>query len=299
MSRSFGIGGIQMSVVPWDPKATMEKFGETVKEASRAFPWIDLLVGHELSVSGLVQFVPRGSVDPLQLAEPIPGPLTDSLCELASEVRKWLMPGSMWEREDDRMYNTAVVISPEGEIVARYRKIFPWLPYEEGTAPGEKFCTFDIPDVGRFGVAICYDTWFPEVSRTLAWMGAEVILRPTMTPTADRELELIMARANAVFNQCYFIDVNGVGPWGGGRSIFVDPDGRVLQQGGEQATLLTEILDLDRVSRTREYGTLGLCQTWKQLRDNPVEFPPYRDGIASGEVLQGLGPLRFHGDIGV
>ncbi len=109
---------------------------------------------------------------------------------------KWLLPGSLYELDGDVIYNTAVVISPEGEIVAKYRKMFPWLPYEAGTAAGNEFCVFDIPDVGRFGLMICYDMWFPEVTRTLVWMGAEVILQPTMTPTSDREVELVMAQAS-------------------------------------------------------------------------------------------------------
>ena len=74
--------------------------------------------------------------------------------------------------------------------------------------------------------------WFPEVSRSLAWLGAELILHPTMTSTSDREVETAVARANAIFNQCYFVDVNIVGQYGGGRSQIIDPDGTVLQFAG-------------------------------------------------------------------
>ena len=80
------------------------------------------------------------------------------------------------------VHNTALAISPEGEIVATYRKLFPWLPLET-SVPGDTFTVFDIPGAGRFGLMICYDGWYPEVSRTLAWMGAEVILQPTLTKT--------------------------------------------------------------------------------------------------------------------
>ena len=200
----------------------------------------------------------------------------------------------MYETAGEKLYNTSLAISPKGEIAAKYRKMFPWLPFEAGTEPGEEFCVFDIPDVGRFGLCICYDSWFPETVRSLAWMGAEVIIHPTMTPTSDREMELVLNQANAIFNQCYFVDVNGVGPWGGGRSLIVDPDGRVLQKAGERETILTEILDLDNVSKTREYGSLGLCQLWKQLRDHPQEFPIYSNGIDSGPIYQKLGQLKYH-----
>jgi formamidase len=292
MSRYFGIAGIQMAPAPWNASATLDKMQDTVAQVSRSFPWVNLFLFHELVVPGLVQFVPTPCPDTWrQDAQPIPGPLSDRLCAIARASGRWLVPGSMYELAGDKIYNTAPVISPQGEIVAKYRKVFPWLPFEAGTEPGTEFCVFDIPEVGRFGLCICYDAWFPETVRTLAWLGAEVILHPTMTPTADRPLELVINQANAIFNQCYFVDVNGVGPWGGGRSMIVDPDGRVVQQAGERETILTEILDLDNVRKAREFGTLGLCQLWKQLRTTRAEFPIYREGVAAGEIYRGLGPL--------
>jgi predicted amidohydrolase len=182
-------------------------------------------------------------------------------------------------------------------MIARYRKMFPWMPFEKGTTPGSEFCVFDIPGKGRFGLCICYDMWFPEVSRNLVWMGAEVILQPTMTPTSDRPLELVMSQANAIFNQCYFVSINGVGPYGGGRSQIVDPDGRVMQVAGEHQTILTEILDLDHVSRTREFGTIGLAQTLKQIRDSQQTFPVYQGASVQGGSFVQLGPLQFPRDL--
>ena len=295
MTRLLGIAGIQMTVVPWDANATVDKMADIVENINKIFPWVQLMMFHELVVPGLDQFVTTENNDTWKKsAEPIPGPLTERLCALARKTGKWLVPGSMYEQEGDKLFNTAVVISPKGEIVAKYRKMFPWLPYEGATSPGDQFCVFDIPNIGRFGLCICYDMWFPEVSRTLAWMGVEVILQPTLTTTSDRELELIMCRANALFNQCYFISVNGIGTWGGGRSTFIDPDGRVLQEAGANQTILTEIIDLDHVTRTREYGTLGLAQTLKQLRDSEHKFPIYEDGrLAKGSFDQ-LGAIKYH-----
>jgi formamidase len=294
MSRLFGIAGIQMSVVPWDAKATVDKMAEIVTQVAKTLPWVQMLVFHELVVSGVAQFVRARTVEPRkEIGESIPGPLSDRLCELARRTRKWLVPGSMYEVQNETVYNTALVISPNGEIIARYRKMFPWLPYESESTPGDQFCVFDIPDIGRFGLCICYDAWYPEVVRTLSWMGAEVILHPTLTATSDRNAELILSQANAIFNQCYFVDINGVGPWGGGRSLIVDPDGRVLQQTGEGNTVMSELLDLDRVHRAREFGTLGLCQTWKQLRDQRIQFPMYQPGsLIDGPIYRDLGELR-------
>lgn len=295
MSRLFGIAGVQMSVEAWDMDATFEKMSDVALNIHKQMPWINMVVYHELVVPGLVQF--KTPVDAnwwKKNSGPVPGPQTDRLCELARKTRQWLVPGSMWEMVEDKMYNTSVVISPDGDIVAKYRKMFPWLPYEAGTTAGDQFCVFDIPNVGRFGLCICYDMWFPEVARTLAWMGAEVIIQPTLTPTSDRELELVMARANALFNQCYFVSINGIGNWGGGRSTIIDPDGRILQQAGTNQTFMTEMLDLDHTTRTREYGTLGLAQTLKQLRDSGHKFPIYENqGLTKGGFDQ-LGKLTFH-----
>ena len=72
--------------------------------------------------------------------------------------------------------------------------------------------TFDIPEVGRIGLSICYDGGFPETCRQLAWMGAEVVLQPSRTTTSDRNQEMVMARANAIFNQIYLVSLNAGSP---------------------------------------------------------------------------------------
>lgn len=290
MSRLFGIAGVQIAPVPYDREATLNKIESVVAQISATLSWVDMFCFPELILDALAPFVPGGDKKPKP--ESIPGPTTDRLCALAARHHKWLIPGSISESDGNAIYNTAVVISPTGQIVARYRKIFPWHPLEICT-PGDTFCVFDVLAVGRFGLCICYDMWFPEVARTLSWMGAEVILHPSLTATSDRSQELIISQANAIFNQCYFIDVNATGSYGGGRSILVDPDGRVLQQADQHESILTEILDLDRVTRARELGTLGLSQTWKALRDNPVYFPPYAEGIAASSMIQALGPMRY------
>ena len=284
-----------MSVVARDADATFEKMADIALNIHKQFPWINMVVYHELVVPALEQFVTPEDKDWWKKnSGPVPGPQTDRLCGLARKTRQWIVPGSMWEIDDGKMYNTSVVISPDGDIVAKYRKMFPWLPYEAGTEAGDEFCMFEIPEVGRFGLCICYDMWFPEVARQLAWMGAEVIIQPTLTPTSDRPLELVMARANALFNQCYFVSVNGIGTWGGGRSTIIDPDGRILQEAGTSQTFMTEMIDLDHTTRTREYGTLGLGQTLKQLRDSGHTFPMYENGKLREGSFKNLGELVLH-----
>ena len=126
MTRLFGIAGVQMPVVPWDANATVDRMADIATNISKSFPWVQLVMFHELVVPGLVQFVTaeeKGAWD--KNAEPIPGPLTERLCSLARQTGQWLVPGSMYEKEGDSLYNTAIVISPQGEIVAKYRKMFP------------------------------------------------------------------------------------------------------------------------------------------------------------------------------
>jgi predicted amidohydrolase len=284
-----------MHVVAFDAQATVDKMAEIATNLTKSFPWVQLILFHELVVPGLDQFVTAENKEWLvQNSEAIPGILSVRLCNLARSLNRWLIPGSMYELDGDKLYNTGLVISPQGEIVRKYRKMFPWLPYEDGITPGDEFCVFDIPDVGRFGLCICYDMWFPEVARSLVWQGAEVILQPTLTPTSDRELELVMCRANALFNQCYFISINGVGSWGGGRSTMIDPDGRILQEASTNQTILTEMIDLDHTTRTREYGTIGLAQTLKQLRDSDQNFPMFEDGRLVKGSFGNLGVLKYY-----
>jgi predicted amidohydrolase len=123
------------------------------------------------------------------------------------------------------------------------------------------------------------------------------IIQPTLTPTSDRPLELVMACANALFNQCYFFSINGIGDWGGRRSTIIDPDGRILQEVGTSQTFMTEMIDLDQTSRTREYGTLGLGQTLKQLRNSGHTFPIYGNGKLPEGSFDNLGTLAYQREI--
>ena len=159
------------------------------------YPWVQMVVFSELAAFG----------PSIKRAQRLPGPAEDEFREMAQRHGVWLIPGSVFEREGDEIYNTASVIDPQGEVVGRYRKIFPFRPYETEVAAGENFLVFDVPDIGRFGVSICYDMWFPETSRVLAAMGAEVILHPSLTGTIDRDVELAIARATAAQQQCFLV----------------------------------------------------------------------------------------------
>lgn len=227
-----------------------------------------------LSALGPTTASPPPGYSAQQVAQPIPGPLVDRLCKLAEEFEVWLVPGSFYEAGEEGIYNTALAIAPDGSIAARYRKIFPWRPWER-SSPGRDFVVFDIEEVGRVGLMICYDGWFPEVARHLAWLGAEVILQPSATLTSDREQELVLARAQAIANQVFVVNVNMGGGHGEGRSIVVDPEGHVLQLTGGGEEVITEVLDLDAVRRVRDYGSVGMNRLWEELRERQIQLPMY------------------------
>jgi formamidase len=218
--------------------------------------------------------------------------MTDRLGELAKSLECWLMPGSFFEKVDQDVYNTAIAFNPDGEIVIKYRKVFPWAPYED-TAWGTDFPTFEIPDIGRMGIVICYDIWFPELLRTLTWMGAGAILYPSLTYTSDRQAELVIAQAQAIMHQCYVLGVNTVSLQGGGESIWVGPEGHILEKTGMHEAIITNVIDFDRVDWVRQNGSIGLDMVWKSLRDSPLKgkFPPY-ENMGKGEIFKKLGKLK-------
>jgi predicted amidohydrolase len=274
----FGIAGLQLELVAGD---NLELIAREVRFTKQVFPWVKMILLSELCAYGA----------DTGLAETMPGRAYEFFSNLAKEQSVYLVAGSVFERKGEATYNRTLVFDPSGEEIARYAKMYPFEPYEQGVTPGEEFCVFDIPEVGRFGVSICYDMWFPETTRTLAWMGAEVILHPTMTGTIDRDVELSIARASAVTNQVYFFDINGAGALGNGRSTIVDPEGKVIHQAAGGREIMPIEIDLEKLRRSRERGLLTLGQPLKSFRDHWRVFPPYQPG-AKSETLDALGELK-------
>ncbi len=278
MPRTLSIAALQTAPVFRDPAATLDLFAERAPAVREVVPHLQLLVLPELHLSAVPQLLDEDEGYAEEVAAGLPGPLTERLGEIARECGAWLVAGSVYERgEQGQVHNTVPVISPEGELVATYRKVFPWQPHET-SAPGKEFVTFEIPEVGRIGLAVCYDGNFPETVRQLAWQGAEVVVQPALTTTSDRDAELVLARANAIANQLYVVNLNAGAPAALGRSLIVDPEGLVRLQAGEAEELLTDVLDLDAVTRVRELGTAGVSRIWDQIsRVVPeLDLPMYR-----------------------
>ena len=260
----------------------LQVFEDDLEELLADYQETRLVVFPEIHLCGATGTPTQRAEQLEKSAQPIDGPRTRQLIDIARKYNIWLIPGTLCERaQDGSLYNTAIVISPDGTVAATYRKCFPWRPYEP-YKPGQQFTVFEIPGIGLIGLAICYDIWFPEVVRQLAWMGAEVIINPAQTSTIDRAHEILLVRANSIFNQVFMVSVNASSPSGTGQSLVTDPEGNIrVKSPSEAPTILTDVLNLDEVSRVRTYGTAGLNRIWHHFKegDRPLELPAYEGRI--------------------
>ncbi len=278
----FAIAGIQMNVAAL--QSNVESMRHRLDIMMARFPWTQMVLFSELAQHGPLH----------RFAQPFDNQAMQQFCADARRHKIWLIPGSFFEKAaDGKVYNTSVVINPQGDIISSYRKMFPFRPYEVGVEAGSEFCVFDVPEVGRFGLSICYDIWFPETTRQLTSMGAEVLLHPVLTGTTDRDAELAIARATAAQFQCYVIDVNGLGAGGVGRSCVIDPSANIMYQAAGQEEMFPIEIDLDQVRRQRETGMRGLGQVLKSFRDRPTDFPVYDRASGADAYLKTLGPLAM------
>jgi formamidase len=217
------------------------------------------------------------SVDELRnkLALPVPNEHTDAYEKLARKYGCYIQTGTFLEtdaRWPERVFNTTVLIGPQG-ILLKYRKVNPWIPWELHSSPHDVPEYRDDPfpvaatELGRIGVAICYDWLFPEAIRELAFKGAEILVRVSayMDPwgaTAPMDWWTLVNRTRALENTAYVVAANqgasfaNYAPfsWPGG-SMVVDYDGRLLAQAdpgpGEKVVVAPIDLAALRAARTR------------------------------------------------
>lgn len=214
----------------------------------------------------------RAIAEPVALASAASGPIVASLREAARASKVWLLGGGMPEKSEDpsRPFNTSVLISPDGEVVARYRKIHLFdvdladgtkLLESGATAAGEEVVTADVTTRdghrARLGLTICYDVRFPELYRKLVERGANVVSVPAaFTVTTGKDHWHVLLRARAIENQVFVLAPaqHGRHPRGRqtyGKSIIVDPWGDVLAQAAEGEGLAIARLDFDALERVR------------------------------------------------
>lgn len=233
-------------------------------------------------------FCQHESVDEFDLAEPIPGPSTERLGQLAKR-HGVVVVASLFERRAAGLYhNTAVVLETDGRLVGRYRKMH--IPDDPGFYEKFYFTPGDLgfepidTSVGRLGLLVCWDQWYPEAARLMALAGAELLLYPTAIgwdPDEDeaenarqRDAWVLSHRGHAVANGLPVLSCNRTGheasPLGGagirfwGTSHVLGPQGEFLAQAGtDSAELLLADVDLSRSEDVR--------RIWPFLRDRRID----------------------------
>lgn len=289
---------LRYCLVQHEPVTSPDEFEIELAALVAAHPGVQLFVFPEMHVCG--GEADGALADLTEYIEPLDGPRDQRFREAARKHGIWLIPGSVYERAPESTshvasappeiaaFNTVSAYSPAGERVASYRKIFPWLPYEQST-PGSEFTVFQLGEFGRVGLSICYDIWFPEHARQLAWLGADLIVNVVRTSTNDREQELVLCRATAIANQLGVLSVNAASPGSRGQSIAVDAEGRPRVAAADSSPQeLVDTIDLADSRRVRSTGTVGVNRVWDQLDRAPVPLPMYRDGVIQpSPILRG------------
>ncbi len=287
-ARKYNVGLVQMSMGP-DPEGNFDSALCHVREAARRGAHIVCLP----ELFRAQYFCQREDLRLFDLAEPIPGPSTTRLAELARELRVSIV-ASLFERRAPGLYhNTAVTLNSDGAIAGVYRKMhIPDDPlyYEKYYfTPGDLgFQAVDI-SAGRIGTLVCWDQWYPEGARLTALQGAEVLFYPTAIGWHPAEKEQYGAaqydawqtiqRAHAIANGVYVAGVNRVGHengdvlgnradglglefWGG--SFLADPFGRIIAKAShEKEEILVGEIDLGLLEDTR--------RNWPFLRDRRID----------------------------
>lgn len=267
-----------------DIDANLQKTLEGIR--ATASQGANLVVLQELHRS--LYFCQQENPDLFDLAETIPGPSTDTLGALAKELGVVIV-SSLFERRAAGLYhNTAVVLDSDGSIAGKYRKMH--IPDDPGYyekfyfTPGDLGFTPIQTSVGKLGVLVCWDQWFPEAARLMAMAGADMLIYPTAIgwhpPDDDAEKQrqrdawITIQRAHAVANGLPVISVNRIGheadPNGGpgadfwGSSFVAGPQGEILWQADtESESFATVKVDLARGEDVR--------RMWPYLRDRRVD----------------------------
>ncbi|MFC3031299.1 carbon-nitrogen hydrolase [Pseudoalteromonas fenneropenaei] len=238
-------------------------------------------------------FCQTENTDLFDLAETIPGPTTDALGALAKELGIVIVSSLFEKRATGLYHNTAVVFDTDGSIAGKYRKMH--IPDDPGFyekfyfTPGDLGFTPIQTSIGKIGVLVCWDQWFPEAARLMAMAGAELLIYPTAIgwdPTDERDEQIrqrdawiIAQRAHAVSNGVPVISVNRVGheadPSGSsegilfwGNSFVAGPQGEFLAHGSETDEQVM-VVDIDQ---TRSESVRRI---WPYLRDRRIDH--YQD----------------------
>jgi predicted amidohydrolase len=228
--RRVRLGTIHYKPKGKSPKANCEEYVPYIEEASRQRA--DLVVLGETVTSVGVKTTPQ------DVAEPIPGPTTEFFGDLARKHRLHLVL-SLNERDRHLVYNTAVLLGPDGVLMGKYRKVcLPHGEVESGVAPGHDYPVFQTT-FGKVGMMICYDGFFPEVARELSRRGAEVIAWPVYGCNP------VLGQARAAENHVYVVSSTFMQPKDGWMiSAVFGPSGKPIARAETWGSVVVTEVDL-------------------------------------------------------
>jgi predicted amidohydrolase len=249
----IAVGLVQMTCEPGDKAANLERAEHLVAQLAGRVR-VALLpemfeVGYDLASLGAALF---------ELAEPVPGPTSKRLALLARKLDLAII-GGVTERDPnvaDLLYDTAILLDREGELIGRYRKSHLYPTEHAFFRPGSELPVFDLAGL-RIGIAICFEHAFPQIFTTLARRGAVLVVNPSAVPVGFGHLQDLRTRARAQDNQIFVAAVNRVGKEGTvtycGRSQVADPRGELvaLAPDATEAAIVAE-LDLEIIRQQRK-----------------------------------------------
>lgn len=279
MKRTLNVSIIQSPMNP-DTTESLQYLKEQVARLMSGYVKPELIIGVE---HGLGRDLHR-----------IPGKTIEFLGEIARKYGIYFIPGTMsemaGEEEKDGFYNTCPVFGPDGSLLRAYRKKVPFRPGEPSLpSEDDEYCIFEIPEKHiKVGILICYDQFFPEIARTLALEGAELLVCPALDPMEYDYICDILPRARALENELFYIWTCGTGntPSGTccGHSTIVNPEGGVVYKCGSLPMVYTAVLDFDEVIRKRIYGR---DQHLNSLREFKVKYP-YSGRLEEAPVYENM-----------
>jgi len=238
---------VQMEIELGRPDANRQRAAALVRAAARDS---DLVMLPEMWTTGYALSDLAGN-----LADRDGEPTGAYLSALAHECGVYLA-GSAADERGGRVFNRATLYGPDGVCLATYDKVHlvPMMAEHQYLAPGNKLVTAPVAGVPA-GLAICYDLRFPELFRSLALAGAQIMLIPAEWPAQRLHHWRTLLVARAIENQCFVLGCNRVGSDGAnqfpGHSLVVDPWGKILAEGGEEEAVVRATLDLAQVADIR------------------------------------------------
>ena len=245
----FRVACAQMNIALGNKEANLETAVSMIKEA--AMRKVDLILLPELFTTGYC----LDKAD--SLAEPPNGHSIQLLRDLAGRFRIFIIAGSILEKRGQQLFNTCHLIGKDGKLLGFYDKVHLFPPFQEHQylSAGSDTSIFKT-ELGLFGVIICFDLRFPEITRQLALNGAQVIFCPAEFPAERITVWATLLRARAIENQLFVVGCNRVGSDGkhlyGGRSAIINPAGKTLAQGDEEPKLIETTLNLEEIDTVRK-----------------------------------------------